>query len=299
LNKESVPVPYAFILINGKPVTITDTLGIGMIPVNILKNNDTIGISYLGAKTESKIFNQSLREGKKLSFYIDESGFNLNEVIVTYQDNEKLFRKAVKEIPALNYNCQMDAEFDAKLIYPDKSVYSVSGAFEAANGLRHTAEYLNWDAPPLKIFSSSDTAVIGRYLDPEIRVVFFNIYQSLSIWQYKGKLIKKPYYNYLGEKENLRVFRISYPPGYISNFYLQIVLYVDKSSKYIHSVEIEAFEASGNDNRLRFSLKFDCNVFSNKNTKLNRIYLPDNIKFRYQNIDKLQFDLNIRNISVK
>ncbi|MDP3003598.1 MAG: hypothetical protein Q8N38_10775 [Bacteroidales bacterium] len=49
LNKNSQPMPYAYILINGKPTEISDTMGIAIIPINKLAEKDTITVSYLGA----------------------------------------------------------------------------------------------------------------------------------------------------------------------------------------------------------------------------------------------------------
>jgi hypothetical protein len=57
LNKNSIPMPYAFILINGKPITVNDTLGRGLIPINKLRDNDTISVNYLAkSKTNAKAF---------------------------------------------------------------------------------------------------------------------------------------------------------------------------------------------------------------------------------------------------
>jgi hypothetical protein len=299
LNKDSKPMPYAFILINGKPITVSDTLGFGEIPLNNLKDNDTIGVSYLGAFAPAVIYNQSLRDKNKHSFYLDESGFNLNEVVVTYQDYEKLLRRSIKKIPPLNYDSQMEGRFDAKLKYPGQSVNEASGTFAAANGLRHTSEYLNFSDPPLKIISKSDTTGIGRYLDFYFREVFFLYYQSIGWLNYNGKLIKKRFYCYLGEKDNCKVFRLSYPPGSISDLYVQMIFYVEKKSKYIRSVEIETFTDYANNSNFKVRLKFDCRLIASENQKTNKIYLPDNIYFTSQAINRYQFELNISDITIK
>ena len=51
-------------------------------------------LSYLGSIIQHGLFMISpMKESKKHCFYLDESGYNLNEVVVTYQDIEKLLRK--------------------------------------------------------------------------------------------------------------------------------------------------------------------------------------------------------------
>jgi len=60
LNKNSQPMPNAFILVNGKPSATSDTLGVAMIPINKLVNKDTISVRYLGTYLESNCLNISM-----------------------------------------------------------------------------------------------------------------------------------------------------------------------------------------------------------------------------------------------
>jgi hypothetical protein len=301
LNKKSIPMPYAFILINGKPITVSDTLGHSMIPINKLKDNDTISVSYLGASPAVIIYNKALYESKKHTFYLDESDYKLNEVVVTYQDNEKLLRKNTKKIPALNYNCTIDARFSAKLCQTGQSAYQVFGTLEAANDRSIKYKYWFWFDPPIKFNTKNDTTGIGRYLDPVTHMILFFVNQSLYISQVEYKIMKKPFYSYLGEKDNCKIFRITFPPGYFTEYYYQIILYVDKNTQYIQKVEADAYnDKSGKDHySFKFNLKFDCKLFTQKNPKMNTIYLPENIQFTYQVIDKLKFDYYMSEVTIK
>jgi len=172
LNKNSQPMPYAYILINNKPVEVTDTMGRAIIPYNKLVVNDTISVSYLGAYPTKIIYTKDLEQSKKHSFYLDESAYKLNEVVVTYQDIEKLFKKSTKILPVLYYNCKMDANFDAKISYPDQTGYSLNGTFEATNDTKFKPRYWNWFDPPFKFITNSDST--GRS-----QTLSFNIHQAL------------------------------------------------------------------------------------------------------------------------
>ena len=295
-------MPYAYILINNKPVEVSDTMGIAIIPLNKLVVNDTISVSYLGASPAKIIYDEALEKIKKHCFYLDESAYNLNEVVVTYQDFEKLFRTSTKSIPGINFNCIMNAKFDAKLSYPDQTVYPVSGTFEAANDLRFAPRRYGWFDRSLKFITDKDTATeYGRALSFNTHMTLFLIYRSLAVCQYgTGKSIKS-FYSYLGEKDNFKVFRISFSQGNNIKFYYQIILYVDKNTKYIQSVEVEAVSREPDRNKYlyEFSTKFDCELFTHKKPKMNTIYLPKNVHYNYQLVDNFQFDIKISDLSIK
>ena len=308
LNKNSQPMPYAYILINNKPVEVSDTMGIAIIPVNMLKDNDTISVSYLGASPAWIIYDGSLKENKKHSFHLDESGYNLNEVVVTYQDIEKLFRKSIKSIPVLNYDCKMNAKFSYKLSL-DQTVNKVSGinkepifgTLVAKNDMKFKPKKWNWFDPPLKFITDCDTTRMTQSLNFNAHSAFFFANFSLYIWEHNIKRAGKPFYSYLGEKDNFKVFRISYPKTFFVGYYYQIILYVDKNTKYIKSVEIEAFnnEPDINNYFYKFSLRYDCELYTTKKPKMNTIYLPVNIHYIFQVVNISMVDLTLSDISIK
>jgi hypothetical protein len=308
LNKNSQPMPYAYILVNNKPVEVSDTLGIAIIPLYRLAYNDTISVSYLGASPSKIIYDESLKKSKKHIFYLDEPGYNLNEVIVTYQDIEKLFRKSIKSIPVLNYDCKMNAKFNYKLSY-DQTTYPVginnkepvSGTLIATNDIRFKPKHWNWFDPPLRYITDSDTNRLTSSLNFNIHSAFFFANFSLYIWEHNIKRAGKPFYSYLGEKDNFKVFRISYPKTFFIGFYYQIILYVDKNTRYIKSVQIEAFnnEPDINNYLYKFSLMYDCELYTHKKPKMNTIYLPVNVHYIYQVVNFSRVEINISDVSVQ
>lgn len=300
LNKNSIPMPYAYILLNNKPIGVSDTMGIAIIPANNLTLNDTLSVSYLGASPTWVLYDQSLKNSMKHSFYLDESGYMLSEAVVTYQNVEKLFRKNFKDIPLLNYNCKMTASFDARFVYNNKIYQPITGTFEAINE-RYLPRFWGWFDPPIKFYTKSDTTHLKLFLDNYTHQVLNLSNLSIWLWQSKSKKKAKPFISYLGEKDNFKVFRFSYPQSFLYDYYYQIIIYLDKDSKYLKHVEIDALNNQP-DNKYhgdKFTLTFDCEVFKPSSSKMKTIYLPVNIKYTAQQINNNNVDFKITNISIK
>lgn len=300
LNKNSIPMPYAYILLNNKPIAVSDTMGIAFISSNKLTLNDTLSVSYLGASPTWILYDQSLKTRMKHSFILDESGFMLSEAVVTYLNIERLFKKSFKDVPLLNYNCKMTASFDAMLTFKTKTNHPIIGTFEATNE-RYLPRFWNWFDPPVKFYSKSDTTGMLRYLNYYTHEVLNLCNLSIWIWQTNNKFKARPFYSYLGEKDNFKVFRFSYPQSFLKDYYYQIILYLDKDSKYLKHVEVDALNDQS-DNKYygnKFNLTFDCELFKNSNSKLKTIYLPVNIHYTTQPINNNKVDIRITNISIK
>ena len=295
LNKKSDPMPYAYILINNKPVEVSDTMGVAKIPVNLLKINDTISVSYLGAFPAKIIFDETIKNNNSYCFYLEESGYSLNEVVVSYQNYEKLFRKSVNIMPLLNYECNMDAKLAVKINFPGKVAYVGYGIIEAIND-KSSPRYWAWFNPPIKYTTNIDTNAIWSSLNYHIHLALNLTNLSLWRWQIDNKL--KSYYSYLGEQGNNKIFRIVYPKTFIGDFYYQIILYIDKNTKYIKSVEVEAFNDDPNGNLHKLSLKYNCELYNHKKPKKRTIYLPNDIHYIYQIINGSQYDLVISDVSI-
>jgi hypothetical protein len=295
LNKDSEPMPYAYILINKIPVEVSDTMGIAKIPLNNLHLNDTLSISYLGASSASIIFDESIKNSKSYCFHLDESGYELNEVVVSYQNIKKLFNKSVRIKPLLNYECIMKATLQAKIYRISNVNYIGSGIIEAVNKKEYP-RYWNWFSPPIKYVTDSDTNKIWFSLNHHIHLAI-NL-TNLSLWRWQNDKKIKPVYSYLGDQENNKIFRIVYPKNFINDFYYQIMLSIDKDTKYIKSVGVEAFNDDPNGNLHKFSLKYNCELYTHKKPKKDTIYLPDNIQYNYQIINGTQWNLVISNISI-
>ena len=303
LNKNSQPMPYAFILVNGKALATSDTLGVAIITTSKLIDKDTISISYLGTSSQWILYDDSLKKSGKYCFYIEESSFMLNELLVILQDPEKLFRKSTKLIRQLNYNCLMYANFDANFKEVDKTVYHAAGSLEAANEVwskNFSYRAHGWFHLPLKFATDSDTLKTGRRLNFNIHLALNYINSVLETCHTKSYGKYKPHYSYLGEKDNYKIFRISYPETYIGYSY-QIILYVDKDTKYIRSLEFEAVNTILNRDIYinKFSINCDCELFTQKKPMMNTVMIPVNLRYNAQMFDGSHVDIKLSNISIK
>ncbi len=303
LNKDSQPMPYAYILINGKPIEISDAFGIALIPISKLADKDTISISYLGTTSEWTIYDKTLQESKKASFNLVESGYMLNDAVVEYFDIEKLFKRSVKNTAQINYNCKMSANFDAKIKWSDQKTFHVTGILESENEVyskNFTYRAHGWFHLPLKFITNSDTAKISRILNAQTHFALNNIIKALEFSRNHMLDHYKPFYSYLGEKGDYKVFRISYPKSINLGFPFQIILYVDKSTKYIHTVELEAISQSDNKNFSNiYSFKCDCEVYTHKKPLMNTVYLPVNLQYSFQTPSGFRTEIAITNPSIK
>jgi len=195
----------------------------------------------------------------------------------------------------------MNANFDASLSYPNQKGYSGNGTIEAINDRGFTPKYYNWFDPPVKFITNSDTTGIWRHLNSHAQLALN--YSNLTLWRCQNdkKYNAKPIYSYLGEKDNLKVFRILYSKIWIDNTYFQSIFYVDPKTKSVKKVEVEAFtdkpDKMGNLHRI--SLRFECEPYTHKSPKRNTIYLPVNIDYCYEEVNHMKFDLKISEVSIK
>lgn len=304
LDKSAQPMPYAFILLNGKPITVSDTLGKAFIRIDKLIEGDTISISYLGTRPTNVIFNDSLKLSRKHNFYLDESVYMLNEVEVNYFDVEKLFNKSIRDFPVLFFNCKMMGDFLYNFSY-EKTRYSkqISGSLVATNDTRYEPRRWGWFDPPIEFLTVDDTNKFAKTLNFNVHNALWLANLSARLWQRKNKSAK-PFYSYLGEKDSLKVFRVSYPKSIFQKFYYQIVLYTDKETKYLKHVEIDAYndepiEPPSNNYQYRFIIKYDCDLYTHKKPKRPAIYLPINIDYTFQTIDYSIVKLTLSHIKIK
>lgn len=295
LNKKNQPLPFAYILIDNKPVAVCDSAGKANVPINKIKLYDTISVSYLGALPAWIIFNDSIKANGSCYLQLEELSYQLNEISVSYSDNEKLFRKSVNLFPALNFDCRMQAKISASIYKNGFLSYKGSGLTESVNN-RNAPHYWPWFDPSVKYITDSDTVGEWRTLDNHIHLALNLSNLSLSRWQNSKKV--RFYYTYLGEEGQNKVFRIVFPKTYFGGWNYQIILNIDKDTKNIKFVKVDAFNDNPNGNSERMNMYYDCEIYSQKAQKKRLIYLPDNISYSYTRLGDGQCDLFISDISL-
>ena len=303
VNKESNPVSFAYILINNKVVEISDTLGIARIPESKLALNDTISVSYLGSTPHWTVYDRSLQETKRYCFIIDESGFTLSEIVVEYQDIEKLYNRSLKTIPQINYNCVMNALFNASIKSPGQNLRNITGTFEVENEIRSkefTYREKGWFHHPIKFSTTSDTSKLSRILNYHTHYVLNNINRAIEFSRPNPPVIVKPFYTYLGEKDEYMVFRIVYPKTIISSFPFQMLVFVDKAKKEIHSIELSLISGSYQDKYYnKFNIRFDCLKYNHNRPKMSTVYIPINVQYSAELNSGFQIKIMISDPTIK
>jgi len=303
LNMNSSPMPYAYILVNHKPVEITDSRGKAALPLDALSENDTISISYLGVAPAYVIYDKTLAAAGKYSFMLDESAYMLNEVVVEYTDIGKLFKRSNKSLPGLNYNCIMTADFSAMIKIPLKT-YQVIGKLEGENEVwskKFTYRSKGWFHHPVDFKTADDTSGISKMLSIHTHFALNYMYKALDYSTNHMLDHYKPSYTYLGEKENNKVFRITYPDNMVTGFPFQIILYVDKDTKHISSAELLTIEKKSADSRNNYMIrmKCDCTVYTHKKPLMNTVYLTDSLQYSYEIPSGKVIEILITNPKIK
>lgn len=193
----------------------------------------------------------------------------------------------------------MSARFDFKINYDSSITFEkpITGTLLAINNLKFEPRRFNWFDPPIKFYSENDTNNLTQSLSNNTHnaLMFTNL--SINYWQIKNPRAK-PFFSYLGEKDNFNVFRISYPKSLFQNFYYQIILYIEKESKNLKHVEVNAYNDEPispplNNYQYMFKLSYDCELYAHKKPKRPLIYFPINIDYTFQTIDYSTINLRI------
>lgn len=293
LNKNNQPMPFAYIMVDNKPMAVCDSMGMAIIPMSKIKIYDTIRVSYLGALPAWVIFDDSVKANGACLFHLDDISYQLKEIAVSYDDDEKLLKKSVNLFPALNFDCKMQAKILASAYNNEILSYKGSGTIESGNKIK-ASHYWPWFDPSVKYVTESDTLGEWRTLDNQIHLALNLSNISLSGWQ-KSKKVKF-YYTYLGEQGQNKVFRVVFPKTYFGGWNYQVILNIDKDTRNIKSVKVDGLMDNPDGNSERLKICFDCVVYTENPQRRRIIYLPDNIRYSYTRTGHEQYELFISNI---
>jgi len=281
-------LPYAHIKINGKPVEATDSSGVAYINVNKIHLYDTISALFLGMVPRSIVYDRAIQTKGTCEFVLREDVIALNDVSVTgysRESSKKLFRKVTNLMDPVNYDCVMDAGFNYQYFSArDSKEYTVEGTFRAKNihfnniaGNYHEAFY---SGRPTEYTTLSDTTGLIKRMDYHLVIILSMI--NRTIFMITTNERKDLIYTYLGERDSVHVFRISYPK--INNYPLsfQIILYVNSKTKQMCHVELTAISCtpfSGNEHIDQISIETDLEEYSNINPRKGPILTTKNLRY--------------------
>lgn len=264
VSKEKEPLAYAYIFINSRLFSSTDSCGKIEIPCSLLTIGDTITASYTGAKDNFYIYNNETSIQKEYSIELVQD-ILLNEVVVkSVKNSNKLFRKYVKTPYIGNWYDEFNGDMRININYSKQQNKNIKGSFKYTL-LPSNYKKIN-KIDEFNISTNSDTIGFNFLVKKSV--------EMLAIAQYEAVLWKSGYANkglialYMGEANNNHVFMITRPAYYEMNKNLessQLLLYVDKKSKNVVSAEILSVYGNG-------VLRYDLNVSFITNDKLNLIY---------------------------
>lgn len=281
-------MPYAHIKINGRPVEATDSSGVAYINVDKIRLGDTISALFLGMVPSSIVYDRAIQTKGTCEFVLREDIIVLNDVSVTgysRESSKKLFRKVTKFVNPVNFDCVMDAGFNYQYFSArDSKEYTVKGTFRAKNrhfnniaGNYHEAFY---SGSPTEYTTSSDTTGLINRLDYHLGIILSMI--NRTIYMITTNERKDLIYTYLGERDSVHIFRISYPK--INNYPLsfQIILYVNANTKQMCHAELTAISCTpytGVNHIDQISIETDLEEYSNITPSKAPIITTKNLHF--------------------
>lgn len=281
-------LPYAHIKINNRPVVATDSSGVAYINVNNIHLGDKISAIFLGMVTSQIIYDRVLQTRRECEFILREDAFILKNVDVVGYSNEssrKLFRKVTKFVDPVNYDCVMYAGFNYQYFNAKKSEkYNIEGTFKAKNihfnnisGNYHEAFY---SGRPNEYITSSDTIGLINRLDYHLVIILSMI--NRTIYMITTNERRDLRYAYLGERDSMHIFRISYPKIKSYPLSFQIILYVDVYTKQMCHAELTAMSCTpytGENHIDQINIETDLEEYSNITPRKSPVITTKNLRF--------------------
>lgn len=224
---------YAYVYVNGRAVTVTDTLGFAQVPDDKLKVGDTLSVSYVGTETQRIVYDKALQQEGEYVFVLPEK-YNalVSDEVVVKADIEKLYRKNVERRRPYYCMSLWTADFGMKIQMPNAKVHIIAGKIKFPYILGFDTDI------PRKIITSSDTTGLSWYINSDLTYALTSLHTVLYVAFRPAAGTWKPSYGYLGKQDGNRIFRISYAeiqPG-IS---YQILLKADRESGEIKEITVD------------------------------------------------------------
>lgn len=282
---DSEPLPYAYIFINNKITTTTDSIGVALIALKKLTIGDTISASYIGTAPSYVVFDGQSSYQITLS---ESFAYDIEQVDIV-PDIEKMFRKKVARQYTVVGSPIMEADFSIRFT-PGQSL---SGKLRAEHTIK--GDYKRYYTTPLEIKTKIDTSSLDMTY---IRTILHhsiseaNVPSSMLFHFRKGK----SHYGYLGVRNGEHVFRVTYSEASFSDdFAYQILVRADAKTRSIKSTEIDAISTRG---YWRMKISQNYRPFKHRNP------LARSVIFQNQIDEKIEFnygekiDIQFTNIKI-
>lgn len=234
------PLPYVFVTVNNAGVGVTDTLGVAVVKKEFLYGGDTLGVSLVGMEPQYVVCGADMLKEGTYTFVLKEGADYIpDEVLGKPNDALYLFRRYVDASWLIDYAHLLKSDFYIKK--HDGS--NVKGTFT----MLHTPPHLCRDTLagnnyydkyfPVELLSVSDTSGTGVLKDMLRNTVFrARLTIALSGADRNNEWSGKPVVDYLGIRDNIRVFRLAYEEVKDAKFTLQSIIHVDKKTKELRYI---------------------------------------------------------------
>lgn len=247
-NDQNEPLPYAYIHINGRVTTISDSTGNVVLDANRLLPGDTLSASYVGTENAQVIYDEELKAGGKYTFILSEIYQSLTAEEVTVRiDIVDLLRKHLRHSFSIFYNNRLRAPFGWKNggAGPERKI---EGEFTAEmKGIENpnTGTVSKFYQKPLKITTPDDMTGVSDRIQSDI-------ISSLELMRYWNSLFNSIKFRpkqfkanakewklaYRGRKDGDHIFRLSYPQ---EDGTAQCLAFVSEDSKRIRRIEWHSY----------------------------------------------------------
>lgn len=293
IDERSLPMPYAFILINNRGVAVTDTLGYATIDVSEYSPIDTIKASYLSTSGSSVLIGEVLDRGGRYTFTLHQKFVELNPVTITASKENarnKFFRET-NITPWLSHDCICQGDFTYSL-YGIASVRHVSGQFTATKINREKGIIPTFSGP-LEVSTKSDTTGLKiKLVSTVLNTLSISNFLIGAIYSKRQLII--PLYTYLGESGGIRQFRIVYKDGY-GGMYYQIIAHIDSKTKDLITYDCDIMKTDECSYSM-ISIHCETERFVHKQPKLPAVLVPRSIRHNIVLRDSTRVDIETDNM---
>lgn len=242
-NQTGAPLPYAYILVNGSTVAVTDVDGEALVPAGKLLPGDSIRFQYVGTEPAPMVWKQA-----------DTQEIHLEEIYTngTETDAYKLLRKKLKRTLPIFYNNRMEASFRWENRI-NTLAWKVEGTFEAEHSTRSKEPSIHghteYKKEPLRITTTDDMSAFGSDVYLGILTQLSRMAVQVSVFNYVAKdpngfrtEFPNARLEYRGQREAFHIFRLVFPP---EDGGAQYLAFIHAQTGLLRRIECRAADAAG------------------------------------------------------
>lgn len=242
-SDNQLPLPYAYVYVNGRATTITDTLGIAHIPIGGLVVGDTISSEYVGTAPDCKIYTETMQKEGSCRLILDEVYSTLKaEEVVVKPDIRKMFYKHLRKTPPAPAHSGLEAPFSWERT-DSAGTRQVKGQILAtafAYSERDSSDtWLYY--PRIRLQTPDDTTALNDFILHTIHKGldhFCRMNNSINsgrlVRRYQGQTTQ---YGYLGKKDGCRLFRLTFRTNESPYLIIQTLVWLAEDSGIIRKFE--------------------------------------------------------------